>query len=108
MKQNVGPNERYLRLALGLGAAYLALKVAKKPATRLQLASVALSGIMTGLSRYCPISQAVGIDNSQGPEIVHFDEKSHIPTTFAHRANMWQQDHGLRLDPRYKTARIDA
>ena len=58
MTQNVGPMERYMRLAIGIAAAYAATRTSgwKRSALR----TVAASGIGTGLSRYCPMNEALG------------------------------------------------
>jgi hypothetical protein len=58
MTQNVGPKERYLRLAVGLAAAYAATKTTGW--TRSALSSMAVSGIGTALTRYCPMNEAMG------------------------------------------------
>lgn len=58
MTQNVSPKERYLRLAVGLAAAYAATKT--RGWTRSALSSMAVSGIGTALTRYCPINEAMG------------------------------------------------
>lgn len=58
MTHNVGPMERYARLAVGLAAAYAASKTTGWK--RSALSSIAVSGIGTGLTRYCPMNQAFG------------------------------------------------
>jgi hypothetical protein len=61
MKQNVGPMERYIRLGAGATAA-LALPFAKSAWSRALLGLVATSGFGTGLTRYCPLNQAFGVN----------------------------------------------
>ena len=58
MTQNVGPKERFIRLALGIAAAYAASR--STGWKRSALSSMAVSGIGTGLTRYCPMSEAFG------------------------------------------------
>ena len=58
MTQNVGPKERFVRLAIGIAAAYAASKTTGW--TRSALSSVAVSGIGTALTRYCPMNEAFG------------------------------------------------
>ena len=58
MTQNVGPMERYARLALGIAAAYAATRT--RGWKRSALSSMAISGISTAFTRYCPINQAIG------------------------------------------------
>lgn len=66
MKPNVGKNESYIRIGLGLLSGFLALKT-KSRALSSVLALGAASGIGTGLARYCPMSALLGIDNA--PEL---------------------------------------
>lgn len=58
MTHNVGTVERYARLAAGIAAAYAATRTTGWK--RSALSSMALSGIGTGLTGYCPINDAVG------------------------------------------------
>jgi hypothetical protein len=58
MTHNVGTVERYARLAAGIAAAYAATRTTGWK--RSALSSMAFSGIGTGLTGYCPISEAVG------------------------------------------------
>ena len=58
MTHNVGPMERYVRLAAGIAAAYAATRTTGWK--RSALTSVATAGIGSGMTRYCPINQAVG------------------------------------------------
>lgn len=58
MTQNVGPRERYLRLAAGIAAAYAATRTSGWK--RSALSTVATAGIGTALTRYCPMNQALG------------------------------------------------
>lgn len=58
MRQNVGPVERWVRLAAGVGAGVAAMNTTGWPRTA--LSTVAAMGMGTGLTRYCPISEAMG------------------------------------------------
>jgi hypothetical protein len=58
MNRNVGSTERYARLALGAAAGAAALRTSGWQ--RATLGAVAAAGLGTGLSRYCPINQAIG------------------------------------------------
>ena len=64
MKPNVGEKERYVRLGLGVLAGLAAIKYARSPKVSALLGVMAASGIETGLSRYCPMSDVLGIDNA--------------------------------------------
>lgn len=64
MKPNVGPNERYVRIGLGILSAIAAVTIAKSRKTSALLGAVAASGIETGLSRYCLVNTLLGIDNA--------------------------------------------
>jgi hypothetical protein len=50
--------ERYVRLAAGIAAAYAATRTTGWK--RSALGSVATAGLGTGLTRYCPMNQALG------------------------------------------------
>lgn len=67
MKPNVGSKERYLRLGLGILAGIGTVKFSKSKTTSALLGVIAASGIETGLSRYCPLNEVLGIDNA--PEL---------------------------------------
>lgn len=58
MTQNVSSKERMVRLAVGLAAAYAASRTTGW--TRSALSSIAVSGIGTALTRYCPMNEAIG------------------------------------------------
>lgn len=63
MKRNVGRIERVLRLSTGIAAGAAALLVEDLGVWRIPLGIVSVAGLATGTSRYCPINQALGIDN---------------------------------------------
>ena len=58
MTRNVGSMERYARLAAGFAAGVAALNASGWQ--RAALGTVAAMGLGTGLTRYCPINQAMG------------------------------------------------
>lgn len=58
MMRNVGTTERYLRLAVAGAAGAAALRSEGWPRTL--LSGVAAAGLMTGLTRYCPLNEAMG------------------------------------------------
>lgn len=58
MRHNVGPVERWARLAAGIGAGVAARNTHGWP--RAALNTVAAMGVGTGLTRYCPINDAMG------------------------------------------------
>lgn len=58
MHRNVGSAERYARLALGAAAGAAAARASGWQ--RATLGTVAAAGLTTGLTRYCPINEAVG------------------------------------------------
>jgi hypothetical protein len=60
MKCNVGPTERIARLAIGAAAGVAAMQTRGWP--RAVLATVAVSGLTTGTTRYCPVNQALGLE----------------------------------------------
>ena len=58
MHANVGPTEQKVRLAIGAAAAAAALKA--HGWQRTALCTIATAGFMTGMTRYCPINEAMG------------------------------------------------
>lgn len=58
MRRNVGPIERYARLAGGIAAGIAASRA--QGWQRAALSTIAAAGLTTGVSRYCPINQAFG------------------------------------------------
>ena len=58
MTHNVGQMECYMRLAAGVAAAYAATRTTGWK--RSALSSMAVTGIGTALTRYCPINEAMG------------------------------------------------
>lgn len=64
MKHNVGPRERVARLLVGAASGVAALALPRLGWWRLPLGLVAVSGIVTGATGYCPANQALGIDRS--------------------------------------------
>lgn len=63
MKRNVGERERYGRLGLGVLSGAGAIFLPVGTVVQVLLGVVAVAGLATGTSRYCPINQAFGIDN---------------------------------------------
>lgn len=68
MTHNVGPRERYARLAAGVAAAAAATKV--NGWQRTALGTVAAAGMVTAITRYCPMNQAMG----RGTDEMDMDE----------------------------------
>ena len=60
MQRNVGDNERYVRLGIGAAAALAATRTTGWQ--RGVLSGIAGSMVYSGLSQYCPLNQAFGID----------------------------------------------
>jgi Protein of unknown function (DUF2892) len=61
MKHNVGRKERIARLAVGAIAGAAAMRA--HGWQRGALCGVSTSAFLTGLTRYCPLNAAMGIDN---------------------------------------------
>lgn len=74
MKQNVGPREQLLRIGVGSLALAGAALLPKLRSWRWLIGAWGLANLASGLTRYCPSNQLTGIDNTQGKELVHFDE----------------------------------
>jgi hypothetical protein len=73
MTHNVGPAEQLFRLVTAAAAGAIA---ATMPPGWLRtiLGVVAVSELVTGLARYCPVNTAMGINNAAGgDEMMHFD-----------------------------------
>ena len=82
MKRNVGERERYVRLALGAAAALAAAKTTGWQ--RSLWGGLAAMEITTGLTQYCPVSQALGIDTydrdllGEGERNTEIVERTHV------------------------------
>ena len=74
MTPNVGPREQLVRIAAGAVALTAALCLPRLGAWRALLVAAGLMKIATAVTRYCPVSALVGIDNTRGTELVHFDD----------------------------------
>lgn len=74
MKHNVGRREQLFRVTIGSAAVLSAVLVPKLRRWRWALGAWGMANIATGLTRYCPSNQLTGIDNTEGNELVHFDE----------------------------------
>ncbi|RZA09411.1 MAG: DUF2892 domain-containing protein, partial [Proteobacteria bacterium] len=61
MDKNVGTNERYVRIGLGIAAGLLAFKMRKSKVASGLLFSGAASAIKSGVSQYCPMKAALGM-----------------------------------------------
>lgn len=66
MQCNVGEKDRTLRLVAGGVALSFALFGRLGPACKLIALAVGASALTTGLTRYCPLNQALGLDSSAG------------------------------------------
>lgn len=83
MKPNVSQKESYVRIGVGVLAGIMALRSKSRVVSTL-LGAVAASGIETGLSRYCPVSDLLGIDNA--PEMN--DSPLHSRAKIEHRPTL--------------------
>ncbi len=94
---NVGRNESKVRILLGVACLGAACTVERLGGWRWLLAASGAAELITGLTRYCPVNQALGIDNTQGDELVHFREDSGYGGTFGRRMNRLQQRIGFNV-----------
>ena len=63
MRHNVGRTEQIARLGIGAAAGTAAMRA--HGWQRAALCTVATAGFVTGLSRYCPINTALGINTDE-------------------------------------------
>ena len=77
MKQNVGPREQLFRIGIGSVALAGAALLPRLRRWRWLLGAWGLANIASAVTRYCPSNQLTGIDNTQGNELVHFNEYLH-------------------------------
>lgn len=63
LKRNVGPRERVVRLGGGIAAGAAAMLLPELGLLRIPLGLLGFIGLATGSSRYCPVNEALGIDN---------------------------------------------
>lgn len=61
-EKNIGPRERIARLSVGALAFSLLLLTSSRVAQGV-LGVVGIAGLTTGATRYCPLNQALGINN---------------------------------------------
>lgn len=62
MNCNVGSTERNIRLAGGLAVIGLGLFAPFNKAGRIAAVSIGAAEVITGLTRYCPVNHALGIN----------------------------------------------
>lgn len=86
MKMNVGPNEKYMRIGMGIFAAAIIPFVRSGWAKSL-LGMAATSGIATGVTRYCPINQALGLGEGMS-EGKYLSGQESRDSRFSQRDNM--------------------
>ncbi|RYZ99061.1 MAG: DUF2892 domain-containing protein [Proteobacteria bacterium] len=65
MEKNVGSNERFVRIGLGIAAGLLAFKMRKSKFASGLLLSGAASVIKSGVSQYCPMKAALGVGSDE-------------------------------------------
>lgn len=68
MKRNVGVRERYGRIGVGVLSGVGAIFLPAGTVVRAALGIIGLAGLGTGVTRYCPANQILGIDNYGGAE----------------------------------------
>ena len=68
MTRNVGPNERIVRLAIGAATGAAAMRA--HGWQRAALCTASTSAFLTGLTQYCPINAALGIDRHAGSALM--------------------------------------
>jgi hypothetical protein len=74
MKHNVGRTEQMARLALGTIAGVVALGT--RGWQRGALCGISTAGFLTGLTRYCPVNEALGVDHyRETPRFSPHDEQ---------------------------------
>lgn len=95
MKQNVGPREQLFRIGIGSAALTAACLSSRLGGWRFLLGAYGLANLATAVTRYCPSNQLLGIDNTEGDEILHFDESlQDFRGKFGHRMNELQHRFG--------------
>lgn len=61
---NVGKQERVFRFLSGIAATSLAF-MSKSPSMKVLAGGIGAMGLATGITRYCPINQLLGVDRCQ-------------------------------------------
>lgn len=64
MKQNVGTKESYVRIGLGLMAGLAAIGWSRSRVGRSLLGMAAVSGLQSGLTRYCALKHLMGVGDT--------------------------------------------
>jgi hypothetical protein len=60
----VGKQERVFRFLGGIAASVLAFK-SQNPGIKALASTIGLMGLATGVTRYCPLNQLLGVDRCQ-------------------------------------------
>ena len=76
MQRNVGDNERYVRMGIGAAAAYAATRTSGWQ--RGVLNGIAAATFASGVSQYCPLNQALGIDRYHRTDGMDGDRNTRI------------------------------
>jgi hypothetical protein len=74
--RNVGSTERFVRLGVAVIAAITAARASGW--SRAALNTLATAGLTTGLTRYCPVNQAIGRDSSKQLSPLDADLRAHV------------------------------
>ena len=98
MKHNVGPREQLFRITIGSAGVLGAALIPKLRRWRWLLATWGMANIATGLTRYCPSNQLTGIDNTEGNELIHFNDSLRVVRgRIGGQLNRLQRDIGATL-----------
>ena len=76
MKKNVGSKERYGRILVGTASSLSAGLVPMGVAARVGFFLIGLTGLVTGITQYCPINQLLGIDRFHKRSLVKSPEET--------------------------------
>lgn len=92
LSSNVGPRERWIRVGLGV-AALLAAASPRMGRWRWLFGAIGVTNVATAALTYCPTNALLGIDNTRGREVMHFDRSRKL----GRRINRWQRHVGATL-----------
>lgn len=98
MKRNIGAKEQVCRVAWGASALTAAVLMPRLGHWRWLLGAVGAAELIQGLSKYSVGYALAGVDNTQGKEMLHFDESiKDVRGRVGHRLNEFQQKIGATV-----------
>lgn len=98
MKRNIGEKEQMCRVAWGASALTAAVLMPRLGGWRWVLGAIGAAELIQGMSKFSVGYALAGVDNTQGKEMLHFDESiKDVRGRVGHRLNEFQHKIGATL-----------